>query len=61
MTPVRTAAGINKAEEARMRNAQVRSTDALRRVLLVRLAGSLIFVAGSASRPCETEVQQHLI
>ena len=41
-----------------MSNAQIRSTAALRRVLLTALAREISnFVAGSARRPCAAEVQ----
>ena len=44
-----------------MMNAQNRFADALRWVLPARLASHSNVVAGSARRPCATEVPEHLI
>ena len=56
MTLMRTAAGINKAEDVGTAHGQNSSTDALQRVFATALAISN-FVAGSARKPCATEVQ----
>ena len=54
MTLMRTMAGINKAADAATAHAQIRFSDALRRVLPTRLTSYSHFVAGSARRPCAT-------
>ena len=58
---MRTTAGINKAEEAGRMDAQISSTDALRRVLPTTVSSYLQFRGWTPRRPCVTGVHQHLI
>ena len=57
MTLERTNESINKAEDVGAARGQIISTDALRRVFPATVSCYSNFVAGSARRPCATEVQ----
>ena len=55
----RTTVGINKAEDDGRKDAHIWFAKALRGFFLRRWPAISHFVAGSAGRPCATEVQQH--
>ena len=57
MTLGRTTMSINKTEDAGSAHGQIRLAQALRRIFPTALASYSHFVAGSARRPCATEVQ----
>ena len=57
MTFRRTKESINKEEDAGTAHGQISSTDALQRVFPTTVSIFSHFVAGSARRPCATEVQ----
>ena len=58
---VRTTAGINKAEDGGRMDTGIGFANALQRVFPATVSSFSNFAAGSARRPCATEVQQHLI
>ena len=61
MTIMRSTSGINKAEDAGRMDAHIGFSDALRRAFPTMVSSFSNFAAGSARRPCATEVQQHPI